>query len=126
MTTRFASGSAAPAAASAPLEAYGLIGDTHSAALVCRNGSLDWLCLPRFDSPACFEALLGDERNGSWQLRPKGEVTRVTRRYRGDTLILGTEFETAEGAVRLASATRASFARSSGCAGAWPCAGTCA
>ena len=101
MTTGPASGAGAPAAASSPLEAYGLIGDTHSAALVCRDGSLDWLCLPRFDSPACFAALLGDEGNGSWQLRPAGEVTRVTRRYRGDTLVLETEFETAEGAVRL-------------------------
>ena len=89
------------ASASSPLEAYALIGDTHSAALVCRDGSLDWLCLPRFDSPACFAALLGDGRNGHWQLRPKGSVTRTTRRYRGDTLILETDFETDEGTVRL-------------------------
>lgn len=87
--------------AAAPLEAYALIGDTHSAALVCRNGSLDWLCLPRFDSPACFAALLGGPENGSWQIRPAGQVRRVTRRYRGETLVLETRFETDDGAVLL-------------------------
>ena len=86
---------------SAPLEDYALIGDTQSAGLVCRNGSLDWLCLPRFDSPACFAALLGDERHGSWQIRPAGEIRRVTRRYRGETLVLETEFESADGAALL-------------------------
>jgi GH15 family glucan-1,4-alpha-glucosidase len=87
--------------ASSPLEAYALIGDTQSAALVCRNGSLDWLCLPRFDSPACFAALLGGPENGAWQIRPAGEVRRVTRRYRGDTLVLETRFETDDGVVLL-------------------------
>jgi len=91
----------AASSASPPLETYALIGDTHSAGLVCRNGSLDWLCLPRFDSPACFAALLGDARHGNWQIRPAGEVRRATRRYRGDTLVLETEFETADGAVLL-------------------------
>ena len=86
---------------SSPLEDYALIGDTHSAGLVCRNGSLDWLCLPRFDSPACFAALLGDVRNGRWQIRPAGRVRRIERRYRGETLILETEFQTTEGTVRL-------------------------
>ena len=87
--------------AAAPLEAYALIGDTHSAALVCRNGSLDWLCLPRFDSPACFAALLGGPENGRWQIRPAGQVRRVTRRYRGETLVLETRFETDDGVVLL-------------------------
>ena len=86
---------------SSPLEDYALIGDTHSAGLVCRNGSLDWLCLPRFDSPACFAALLGDVRNGRWQIRPAGRIRRIVRRYRGETLILETEFQTTEGTVRL-------------------------
>jgi len=91
---------AAPSTSS-PLEAYALIGDTHSAALVCSNGSLDWLCLPRFDSPACFAALLGGPENGSWQIRPAGTIRHVTRRYRGETLVLETRFETADGAVLL-------------------------
>ena len=87
--------------ASSPLEDYALIGDTHSAALVSRNGSLDWLCLPRFDSPACFAALLGGPEDGSWQIRPAGKMRRVTRRYRGETLVLETLFETDDGVVLL-------------------------
>jgi pentatricopeptide repeat protein len=83
------------------IEDYGLIGDLQSAALVGRNGSIDWLCLPRFDSPSCFAALLGDERHGRWLVAPAGEVRRSTRRYRPGTLVLETEFETAEGAVRV-------------------------
>ena len=84
-----------------PIEQYALIGDTHSAALVGTNGSVDWLCLPRFDSPACFAGLLGEEEHGHWQLAPVRKVTRTTRRYRGPTLILETEFTTATGRVRL-------------------------
>jgi GH15 family glucan-1,4-alpha-glucosidase len=83
------------------LEDYGLIGDLESAALVGRNGAIDWLCLPRFDSASCFAALLGDERHGRWLLAPSGEVRSIARRYRPGTLILETEFETADGAVRV-------------------------
>ena len=83
------------------IEDYGLIGDLRTAALVGRNGSIDWLCLPRFDSDACFAALLGDERHGRWLLAPAGEVRVVTRRYRPGTLVLETEFETEDGAVRV-------------------------
>jgi GH15 family glucan-1,4-alpha-glucosidase len=83
------------------LEDYGLIGDLESAALVGRNGAIDWLCLPRFDSASCFSALLGDEQHGRWLLAPAGEVRATTRRYRPGTLVLETEFETAHGAVRV-------------------------
>jgi Domain of unknown function (DUF5911) len=83
------------------IEDDGLIGNLRMAALVGRDGSIDWLCLPRFDSDACFAALLGDERHGRWLLAPAGGVRRVTRRYRPGTLILETEFECDEGAVRL-------------------------
>ncbi len=83
------------------IEDYALIGDCLTSALVSRDGSVNWLCLPRFDSPACFAALLGGADNGRWRIAPKGEVQSTRRRYRGDTLILETEFETAEGVVRL-------------------------
>ena len=83
------------------IEDYGLIGDLQTAALVSREGSIDWLCFPRFDSGACFAALLGDEGNGRWLLRPAGEFRAERRRYRPDTLILETELETDSGAVRL-------------------------
>jgi GH15 family glucan-1,4-alpha-glucosidase len=83
------------------IEDYAVIADTQTAALVSRDGSIDWLCLPRFDSGACFAALLGDERNGHWRIAPAGNVKRVQRRYQGDTLVLETEFETDEGVVRL-------------------------
>jgi GH15 family glucan-1,4-alpha-glucosidase len=79
------------------IEDYALIGDIHTAALVGRNGSIDWLCLPRFDSEACFSALLGSPENGRWLLSPAGEVQSVRRRYRDGTLILETEFTTASG-----------------------------
>jgi GH15 family glucan-1,4-alpha-glucosidase len=81
------------------IEDYGLIGDCETAALVCRNGSIDWLCWPRFDSDACFAALLGKPEHGRWLLAPAGPVLISSRRYRGDTLILETDIETAEGAV---------------------------
>jgi GH15 family glucan-1,4-alpha-glucosidase len=83
------------------LEEYGLIGDLQSAALVGRNGAIDWLCLPRFDSTSCFAALVGDERHGRWLLAPAGEVRATGRRYRPGTLVLETDFETADGAVRV-------------------------
>ncbi len=83
------------------IEDYALIGDCLTSALVGEDGSVDWLCLPRFDSPACFAALLGGPDNGRWRISPKGAITSTRRRYRGDTLVLETEFETAEGAVRL-------------------------
>src|SRR5437588_1292637 len=83
----------------ARIEDYALIGDCHTAALVARDGSIDWLCLPRFDSGACFAALLGGPEHGRWLLAPRGEVRAIRRRYRQDTLVLETEFETAEGVV---------------------------
>ena len=83
------------------LEDYALIGDQQAAALVGRNGAVDWLCLPRFDSASCFTALLGDERHGRWLLCPAGEVVESSRRYRPGTLVLETDFETEEGAVRV-------------------------
>jgi GH15 family glucan-1,4-alpha-glucosidase len=83
------------------IEDYGLIGDMESAALVGRDGAVDWLCLPRFDSPACFSALLGDERHGRWLLAPAGGGRATSRRYRPGTLVLETEFETSDGAVRV-------------------------
>ena len=83
------------------IEDYALIGDLQSAALVGRNGSVDWLCVPRFDSASCFSALLGDEDHGRWLVAPAGEVRATSRRYRPGTLVLETDFETAEGRVRL-------------------------
>jgi GH15 family glucan-1,4-alpha-glucosidase len=80
---------------------YGLIGDTNTAALVSREGSIDWLCVPRFDSAACFALLLGDSANGHWSIRPRDTAARITRRYRGDTLVLETDFETSHGRARL-------------------------
>ena len=81
------------------IEDYALIGDCETAALVSREASIDWLCLPRFDSPACFAALLGTRDHGRWRLAPAGAVRHVRRRYREGTLVLETEFETAEGRV---------------------------
>jgi GH15 family glucan-1,4-alpha-glucosidase len=83
------------------LEDYALIGDTQTAALVGRNGSIDWLCFPRFDSPACFAALLGSPAHGRWLLAPEGTIQRVSRRYRGYSLVLETEFTTGSGCVRV-------------------------
>ena len=84
-----------------PLEAYALIGDQETAALVGLDGSIDWLCVPRFDSGACFAALLGTRDHGRWRIAPQGEVRRTRRAYRDATLVLETEFETDEGTVRL-------------------------
>jgi GH15 family glucan-1,4-alpha-glucosidase len=84
-----------------PIEDYALIGDTHTAAIVGKDGSIDWLCLPRFDSEACFARLLGDDDNGFWQIAPKAVGYETRRRYRRDSLVLETEFETATGVVRL-------------------------
>jgi GH15 family glucan-1,4-alpha-glucosidase len=83
------------------IEDYAFIGDCHTAALVSKDGSIDWLCLPRFDSGACFAALLGDADNGRWLIRPSAEVREVRRRYRENTLILETEFVTDHGLVRI-------------------------
>jgi GH15 family glucan-1,4-alpha-glucosidase len=81
------------------IEDYALIGDCQTAALVGRDGSIDWLCLPRFDSGACFAALVGTEDNGRWRIRPAVPHRTVRRSYRGDTLILETDFEADHGAV---------------------------
>lgn len=83
------------------IEDYAFLSDTQSGALVSRAGSVDWLCLPRFDSGACFAALLGDRNNGRWFFEPTEEIKETRRRYRSDTLILETEIETATGTVRL-------------------------
>src|SRR5215831_7110706 len=84
----------------ARIEDYALIGDLQTAALVERGGSIDWLCFPRFDSGACFAALLGHSKNGRWLLAPKSGGT-TTRRYLHDTLVLETTWENEEGAVRV-------------------------
>ncbi|MFI1508433.1 glycoside hydrolase family 15 protein [Streptomyces sp. NPDC020597] len=84
------------------IEDYALIGDEQTAALVGMDGSVDWLCLPRFDSGACFARLLGSEENGHWRIAPQGVTDACTRRgYRPDTLVLDTEWETADGAIRV-------------------------
>ena len=87
--------------ASQLIEDYGLIGDGKTAALVGRDGSLDWLCWPGFDSEACFAALLGTDDHGRWSIAPLDATESATRRYQGDTVVLETDFETASGAVRL-------------------------
>ena len=99
------------------IEDYGLIGDLQTAALVGRNGSIDWLCFPRFDSGACFAALLGDESNGRWLLAPDCEVERVERRYRERTLVHELDFHTEHGSRprdRLHAAARPAIRTSSG------------
>src|SRR6476660_3441993 len=85
----------------ANIEDYGLIGDCETAALVSKDGSIDWLCWPRFDSGACFAALLGDTNNGRWRISPTADNPRITRRYRPNTLILETTFITPGGEVML-------------------------
>ncbi len=84
----------------ARIEDYAFLSDTQSGALVSRDGCIDWLCLPRFDSAACFAALLGTRENGSWSFTPQGRVRKRARRYRGDTMILETEVTTGEGTLR--------------------------
>src|SRR3712207_2317481 len=84
---------------SSRIEDYAVIADTQAAALVGRDGSIDWLCLPRFDSGACFAALLGTPDHGRWLLAPAGDHRAAGRRYRDGTLVLETDFETADGAV---------------------------
>ena len=79
------------------IENYALIGNTYTAALVGRDGSIDWLCMPRFDSAACFAGILGANDNGRWLIAPKAETATVRRHYRDDTLVLETEFELAGG-----------------------------
>ncbi len=90
----------APKTNTTPIEDYAFLSDTQSGALISRDGSVDWLCLPRFDSGACFAALLGEKENGCWRFTPKGKIRNRSRRYRGDSMILETEVETAEGRVR--------------------------
>ena len=82
---------------SAPIESYGMIGDCQTAALVGKDGSIDWLCWPRFDSDACFAKLLGGQSNGFWLIAPHDDVTSTSRCYRKDTLVLETTFETETG-----------------------------
>src|SRR5271156_3086077 len=83
------------------IEDYALIGNMHTAALVGIDGSIDWLCMPRFDSAACFAALLGTPDNGRWRIAPVDRNARISRRYRPDTLILETTFETDAGVATL-------------------------
>jgi len=85
----------------AKIEDYGFLSDTQTGALVSREGCVDWLCLPRFDSPACFASLIGEKKNGHWLFTPAEKIEKLKRRYRGDTLIIETEIETESGAVRL-------------------------
>src|SRR5712692_9379720 len=89
------------AAAETKIEDYAFLSDTQTGALVSRDGCVDWLCLPRFDSGACFASLLGESKNGHWRFFTDEKIDKVSRGYRGDSLILETEFETASGAVRL-------------------------
>src|ERR1044071_278148 len=84
-----------------PIEDYAVIGDCETAALVGRDGSIDWLCWPRFDSDACFAALLGKPSNGRWLLAPSDEAVEISRCYRRDTLILETTFRTETGTATL-------------------------
>jgi len=95
---------------SSRLEQYALIGDTHTGGLVGDDGSLDWLCVPRFDSPACFAALLGDESHGHWRLAPASGGRAARRRYREGTLVLETECAT--GTSTWCGSSRDSGARS--------------
>ena len=86
---------------SIPIEDYAMIGDCHTAALVSKHGSIDWLCFPHFDSPACFAALLGTADPRHWSISPAEPIRSMSRRYREGTLILETVFETDSGSVVL-------------------------
>lgn len=83
------------------IEDYALLGDGETVALLARDGSIDWLCWPRFDDDACFSALLGTDENGHWSLAPAGAVTACSRRYQEDTLVVESDFRTADGEVRI-------------------------
>jgi len=83
------------------IEDYALLGDLHTAALMSAAGSIDWLCLPRFDSPAAFAALLHNDEAGHWTLAPAAADTSTSRQYAGNTLVLATDWVTADGAVRV-------------------------
>ena len=83
------------------IEGYALLGDSQAGALVSKDGSIDWLCQPLFDSAVSLAALVGNAENGSWLIAPSGHVRRTRRRYRRDTLVLETDFDTAEGSIRL-------------------------
>src|SRR5437763_2566101 len=83
------------------IEDYAIIGDCETAALVGRTGSIDWLCFPRFDSGACFAALLGGPEHGRWKIAPRGEVRASRQRYRDDTLVLETELDCEDGTIRI-------------------------
>src|SRR6516162_9582806 len=83
------------------IEDYGIVGDTKTVALVSKTGSIDWLCVPKFDSDACFAALLGFDEHGRWDVRPTVPMCKLEQRYDGDTLILTTEMECDVGKVRL-------------------------
>ncbi|WP_257233544.1 glycoside hydrolase family 15 protein [Halopolyspora algeriensis] len=84
-----------------PIEDYALLSDMRTSALVGKDGSIDWLCLPRFDSPSCFTRLLGNDHHGHWQIIPTSPIQHVRRQYRENSLVLETEFHTADGVVRL-------------------------
>ena len=84
-----------------PLEEIAMIGDGETVALITRYGSVDWLCLPRFDSPACCASLLGSPEHGHWSIRPDGEIVKAEHRYRDDTMILETDLATEDGAIRI-------------------------
>src|SRR3954447_2085105 len=84
---------------SSMIEDYAIIGDTETVALVARNGSIDWFCVPRFDGGACFAALLGGREHGRWLLHPSVEVERIDRRYIDDTMVLETVFTTSTGSA---------------------------
>jgi GH15 family glucan-1,4-alpha-glucosidase len=84
-----------------PLEHFGMIGDGETAALVSRQGSIDWLCLPRFDSPACCSALLGGSEHGHWTIAPNDPLLNAEQRYQPDTMILETDLTSAGGSLRL-------------------------
>ncbi len=86
---------------SEPIESYAVIGDLHTVALVSKSGSIDWLCLPHFDSEACFASILGDDSNGHWTIAPTSNIEAVSRRYRPGTLVLETEISSEQGIIRV-------------------------